>query len=408
MHDEEMIRAKYESLRPTLTERGRRLWAGAEARALGRGGKAAVVRATGLSPITVRAGMDELAAMEAGDEPRKGRQRKEGGGRKPLTSTDQTLLGDLKLLVDPATRGEPTSPLLWTSKSTYKLARELGAAGHEVGPRSVSKLLKELGFSLQAPSKSRETGGKHPERNAQFEHINSTTLSFQSRSEPVISVDAKKKELIGDFKNAGREWQRKGEPEIVRVYDFIDLALGKAYPYGVYDVTANEGWVSVGVDHDTAQFAVETLLRWWRNMGRGRYPGATELYIVADGGGSNSSRGRLWKSELQYFAQETGLKVTVSHLPPGTSKWNKIEHRMFAHITQNWRGRPLVSHEVIVNLIAATTTRTGLRIRAELDQGLYPIGVKVPDDVLEDLELVRDDFHGDWNYTIHPNPDLSG
>jgi transposase len=404
MHDEEMIRAKYESLRSTLDERGRRLWAGAEARALGRGGAAAVARATGLTRITVYAGMRELKAIEAGEVPAQGRQRRAGGGRKALAKTDPTLLEDLNKLVDPVTRGEPDSPLLWTSKSTYKLAQELGAGGHQIAPRSVSKLLKRLGFSLQAPSKSREMG-THPDRNAQFEHVNTTTKEFQSRLQPVVSVDAKKKELVGDFNNGGREWHKHGEPEIVRVYDFIDEQLGKAIPYGVYDVTANEGFVSVGIDHDTAEFAVETLLRWWRNMGQKRYPDATELYIVADGGGSNGSRARLWKSELQYFAHETGLKVTVSHLPPGTSKWNKIEHRMFAHITQNWRGRPLVSHEVIVNLIANTTTRTGLRIQAELDPRQYRTGIKVPADVFANIELQRNELHGRWNYSISPYQD---
>ena len=403
MNEELMIRTRYESLQATLDERSRRLWAGAEARVLGRRGVNTVARATGLAPNTVRAGVRELERIEAGEEP-SGRMRRVGGGRKSLTSKNAKLLEELQKMVDPLTRGEPDSALLWTSKSTYKLSEELRREGHAIGPRTVSRLLKGLGYSLQAPSKSREMG-QHPDRNEQFEHINRTTKDFQSRSQPVVSVDAKKKELVGDFKNGGTEWQRKGEPEIVRVYDFIDSDKGKAVPYGVYDVTANEGWVSVGIDHDTAEFAVETLLRWWHNMGQKRYPEAEELYIVADGGGSNSSRARLWKSELQYFAHETGLEVTVSHLPPGTSKWNKIEHRMFAYITQNWRGRPLVSHEVIVNLIASTTTNTGLKIRAELDERLYRTGLKVSDDVISELQLVRDELHGQWNYTISPYPD---
>jgi hypothetical protein len=403
-HDEEIIRAKYDSLKSTLSEKGRRLWAGAEARALGHGGISAVARACGLSRPTVQAGVAELERIEAGEAPTS-RMRRPGGGRKSLEEKDPTVLEDLRRLVEPATRGEPDSPLLWTSKSTYKLAEELQRQGHGIGPRSVSKLLKQdLGFSLQAPSKSREMGS-HPDRNAQFEHVNKTTVEFQSRGQPVVSVDAKKKELVGDFQNGGREWQKKGEPDLVRVYDFLDPELGKVTPYGVYDITANEGWVSVGIDNDTAEFAVEALLRWWRNMGQKRYPEATELYIVADGGGSNSSRARLWKSELQYFAHETGLEVTVSHLPPGTSKWNKIEHRMFAHITQNWRGRPLVSHEVIVNLIANTTTNTGLRIQAELDKGKYRKGIKISREVFASMELERNEFHGDWNYTIRPYPD---
>ena len=400
MSTEEIIKAKYELLKPTLDERSRRLWAGAEARELGHGGIIAVVRATGLTAPTVRAGIAELERIEAGEEAT-GRVRRTGGGRKHLTEKDPALLLALRKLVDPATRGEPQSPLLWTSKSTYKLRDELIREGHQIGPRTVSKLLKELGYSLQAPSKSREMGA-HPARNSQFEHINRTTQEFQSRSQPVVSVDAKKKELVGDFKNAGREWQPVGEPEIVRVYDFIDPEKGKAIPYGVYDVTANEGWVSVGIDHDTAEFAVETLLRWWRNMGKKRYPDAKELYIVADGGGSNASRARLWKSELQFFAQETGLKVTVSHLPPGTSKWNKIEHRMFAYITQNWRGRPLISHQIIVNLIANTSTRTGLKIQAQLDESLYATGIKVSKDEFDDIQLVRNELHGQWNYIISP------
>jgi hypothetical protein len=316
---------------------------------------------------------------------------------------DETLLRDLEALVEPVTRGDPQSPLRWTSKSTRKLAEELQARGHPIEARTVAGLLTELGYSLQALRKTRE-GGTHPDRDAQFGYINEQTLAFQAQGAPVVSVDAKKKELVGDFKNGGREWQPQGEPERVRVYDFVDKARGKAIPYGVYDVTTNTGWVSVGVDHDTAEFAVATLRRWWEQMGRAAYPQATHVLVIADGGGSNGTRTRLWKAELQRWADETQLHISVCHLPPGTSKWNKIEHRLFAYLTLNWRGRPLISHEVIVNLIADTRTTKGLSVRAALDPKSYATGKKVTDAEMAGLLLERAAFHGEWNYTISPRP----
>ncbi len=313
------------------------------------------------------------------------------------------MLRDLEALVEPVTRGDPQSPLRWTSKSTRKLAEELQARGHPVEARTVAGLLTELGYSLQALRKTRE-GGTHPDRDAQFGYINAQTLAFQVQGAPVVSVDAKKKELVGDFKNGGREWQPQGEPERVRVYDFVDKARGKALPYGVYDVTTNTGWVSVGVDHDTAEFAVATLRRWWEQMGRAAYPQAPHVLVIADGGGSNGTRTRLWKAELQRWANETQLHISVCHLPPGTSKWNKIEHRLFAYLTLNWRGRPLISHEVIVNLIADTRTTKGLSVRAALDPQSYATGKKVTDAEMAGLLLERAAFHGEWNYTISPRP----
>jgi hypothetical protein len=327
--------------------------------------------------------------------------RRPGGGRKRVTRTDPTLLRDLESLVDPVTRGDPQSPLRWTCKSTRNLAVALHARGHKVGDRTIARLLGELGYRLQANRKTKE-GATHPDRDAQFQHINEQTKACQQRGQPVVSVDTKKKELVGDFKNSGREWQPTGVPERVRVHDFEDKELGKAIPYGIYDVTANTGWVSVGTDHDTAAFAVETLRRWWRQMGESTYPGADELLVIADGGGSNGSRTRLWKAELQGLADKLGMRISVCHLPPGTSKWNKIEHRMFAYITQKWRGKPLVSHEVIVQLIGRTTTRTGLTIRAALDPGRYTTGKKVPNKEFADLQIARNTFHGEWNYTIMP------
>ena len=403
MHDKEGIRQKYEALKPFLDERVRRLWAGAEARGLGRGGIAAVAAATGLSRDTIRKGMrpipgGEGRALAAGVDVR---LRQAGGGRKRVVDKDETLLRDLEALVEPVTRGDPQSPLCWTSKSTRKLAEELQAHGHRIEARTVAGLLTELGYSLQALRKTRE-GGAHPDRDAQFGYINEQTLAFQAQGAPVVSVDAKKKELVGDFKNGGREWQPQGEPERVRVYDFVDKARGKAIPYGVYDVTTNTGWVSVGVDHDTAEFAVATLRRWWEQMGRAAYPQATHVLVIADGGGSNGTRTRLWKAELQRLADETQLHISVCHLPPGTSKWNKIEHRLFAYITLNWRGRPLISHEVIVNLIADTRTTKGLSVRAALDPTSYATGKKVTDAEMAGLLLERAAFHGEWNYTISP------
>lgn len=401
MGDVGLVRQKFEALRPLMDERMRRLWAGSEAIALGRGGIAVVAEATGMARNTVVAGIREQRQRQRSGASFEPSVRRRGGGRKRLTEQTPALLAALESLVEPVTRGDPQSPLRWTSKSVRKLADELGARGYRVSARTVNRLLGALDYSLQANRKTRE-GSSHPDRDAQFAHINERSKHFQRRGQPVVSVDAKKKELVGAFKNGGREWRPKGEPEPVNVYDFRTQALGRAVPYGVYDVTANRGWVSVGMDHDTAEFAVGTLRRWWHQMGQGCYPAARELLIVADGGGSNGSRTRLWKTELQRFADDTGLTVSVCHLPPGTSKWNKIEHRLFAYISQNWRGRPLVSFEVIVNLIADTTTATGLEIQAELDTNAYPKGRKVSDEELASVQMARDAFHGEWNYTIKP------
>jgi hypothetical protein len=396
----EVIRTKFEALSSVMDERTRRLWAATEARAIGRGGITRVSQATGISHVTIRAGLRQLGEECTTGTPA-GRVRRAGGGRKMLTQHDPGLLTALESLVEPLTRGDPQSPLRWTCKSTAKLATELNARGHAVSPRTINTLLARLGYSLQSHRKTRE-GGKHPDRDAQFEHINAKAESFVVAGQPVVSVDTKKKELVGDFKNGGREWQPKGKPEEVRVHDFIDPKLGKAIPYGVYDLAANLGWVSVGVDHDTAEFAVATLRRWWEQLGSGMYPGAKRLLVTADGGGSNGSRCRLWKLKLQEFADEAGLPITVCHFPPGTSKWNKIEHRMFCHITQNWRGRPLVDFECVVNLIGSTTTETGLEIRAELDKRAYPLGRVVTQQEMDSISIVADEFHGEWNYTIRP------
>jgi Rhodopirellula transposase DDE domain len=408
MQDVATIRAKFEALRPYLDERRRRLWAAAEALALGRGGLTAVATATGLQRATIRVGIRELqrgpATSRAGaavpDDQQ--RVRAPGGGRKSLTTQDPALLRDLEALVEPVTRGDPLSPLRWTCKSTRQLAAELVRQGHRVSHTTVAELLHALNYSLQGTRKTKE-GAEHPDRDAQFAHINEQTRAFQQRGQPVISVDAKKKELVGDFQNGGREWQPVGHPEAVRVHDFLDRRLGKAIPYGVYDVAANQGWVSVGIDHDTAAFAVASVRRWWEQMGRPTYPTATELLITADSGGSNGSHTRLWKTELQRLADETGLRISVCHFPPGTSKWNVIEHRLFCHITQNWRGRPLVSLEVIVSLIGNTTTRAGLKVQAELDPAAYPTGVKVSDADFAAVQLEPAAFHGDWNYAIAPH-----
>jgi hypothetical protein len=405
MHNVDLIKQKFETLRPLMDERMRRLWAAVEAQALGRGGLTAVSAATGLSRTTIAQGVREQQGLTA-EEPLTHRIRRAGGGRKAVTAQDTTLLRDVESLVDPLTRGDPQSPLRWTCKSTRRLATELKTMGHTVSARTVAHLLRALHYSLQANRKTKE-GGAHPDRNAQFAYINERTKALQTQGQPVISVDAKKKELVGDFKNGGREWQPMGQPERVRVYDFADKQLGKAIPYGVYDITTNSGWVSVGIDHDTAEFAVETVRQWWRQMGAGTYPEATQLLIIADGGGSNGVRTRLWKAELQRWADETGLRIAVCHLPPGTSKWNKIEHRMFAYITQNWRGRPLISHEVIVNLIGTTTTHTGLHIRAALDTKQYATGKKVTDAVFAAVHIERDAFHGEWNYTIVPREPMN-
>ena len=357
---------------------------------------------TGLGRETVARGIRELAAAsDAETSLPPHASRRQGGGRKKLTTKDPTLLADLDSLVSPATRGHPESALLWTAKSTAKLAAELQAMGHPISERSVATLLKELGYSLQAMSKTKE-GGNHIERNAQFEHIAAMVLEFQSQGQPVVSVDAKKKELVGTFANKGREWQPKGQPEAANVYDFIDKELGKVTPYGVYDLSHNIGWVSAGIDHDTAEFAVETLRRWWREMGSALYPEAKRLLITADGGGSNGSRVRLWKVALQQLCLETGLEISVCHFPPGTSKWNKIEHRMFSFISLNWRGRALATRQIIVNLIGETTTKTGLKIHAALDEGHYPTGRKVADKEMEELNLRRETFQPNWNYSLAP------
>ena len=399
----EWIREKYEAMSPAMNERMRRRWAATEARSLGWGGVTAVSKATGLTRKTIHAGLRELEADAADPEsilPRE-RIRRPGGGRKPVTQNQPHLLPALDALVEPTARGDPESPLRWTCKSTRRLADELRRQGFRVGERKVAALLKEAGYSLQANRKTKE-GTAHPDRDGQFEYINEQVRRFQRRGQPVVSVDTKKKELVGDFKNGGREWRRRGEPEEVRVHDFMDKTLGKAIPYGVYDLTHNEGWVSVGIDHDTARFAAEALRRWWKKMGSKRYPRAKELLITADGGGSNGCRSRLWKVALQGLADRLGLKLTVCHFPPGTSKWNKIEHRMFSHITLNWRGKPLVSHEVIVQLIAHTTTKAGLKVRAALDRRRYPAGEKITPAELKSLRLKRATFHGDWNYVIAP------
>lgn len=390
---DELLRRKFAVTLPLLDERQKRIVLAAEASSLGRGGITAVARASGASRMTIHEGMKELGVSLPG------KVRAPGAGRKRAVDTQPGLLEALNALVEPGSRGDPMSPLRWTVKSTRELVDELKRQGFSIGRERVGQLLKEAGYSLQANSKTRE-GGKHPDRNAQFEHIAMEVAKHQDSGQPVISVDAKKKELVGDFKNGGREWQPKGEPEEVRVYDFKDPELGKATPYGVYDVTRNEGWVNVGTDHDTAAFAVESIRRWWSLMGQFSYPDATELLISADGGGSNGSRVRLWKLELAKFAEETGLKITVCHLPPGTSKWNKIEHRLFSYITLNWRGRPLISHEVIVESIAATKTRAGLKVRAALDQSSYPTKVKVSDDQMAEIDISRHEFHGEWNYTL--------
>jgi len=397
------VRAKYQALAPIMNEKMRRHWAASEAIAIGWGGISAVARATGLSQTTIQAGIKELQQPSslANDPDAEARLRRPGAGRKALQETDRRLKRDLEKLLEASTLGSPTSPLRWTSKSSRQLSDELESQGHQVSYRTVTRLLHEMDYSLQANRKTKE-GRQHPDRDAQFERINNQVLAFQRRGQPVISVDAKKRELIGDFKQSGRKWRPSGEPVKVRVYDFEDKELGHAIPYGVYDLTHNEGWVSVGIDHDTAEFAAETIRRWWLEMGRKLFPGATDLLVTADGGGSNGSRLRLWKVRLQSLADELGLRITVCHFPPGTSKWNKIEHRMFCHITQNWRGEPLVSRTVIINLIGNTTTRTGLKVKAGMDLNSYPTGIKVSDEELASVNLEKDKFHGEWNYTIIP------
>ena len=392
-----MLAELFELVAPHLTEKQRRLLAGAAARALGRGGGARMARISGLSRPTVYAGVREL---DARPDPG-GRIRRPGGGPKHLVERQPGLLCALDALVDPDTRGDPESPLRWTCKSTRELADALGAQGFQVSDDTVGRLLKRQGYTLQRTLKTEE-GAQHPDRDAQFRYLNDTARGYLDQGLPVVSVDTKKKELVGRYANGGAEWQPVGEPERVNVHDFPDPEVGKAIPYGVYDLGANAGWVSVGTDHDTAAFAVATLGRWWQQAGQRLYPNADRLLVTADAGGSNGYRVRAWKTELARFAAETGLQVTVCHFPPGTSKWNKIEHRLCSHISTNWRGRPLVSHQVIVELIAATQTRSGLKIRAELDRGSYPLGVKVSDQELAAVPLHRHDWHGEWNYTILP------
>jgi len=393
------IKQRYELMAGHLNEHQRRLWAGAEARVLGWGGIGQVSRATGLSRGVVAAGRRELSQPDwriGGD-----RVRRPGGGRNRLTVRDPTLKADLERLVEPTSRGEPDSPLRWTCKSTRELTAALRQQGHPVSHTVVAELLHRLDYSLQANRKVRE-GGSEPDRDAQFAHINAVVVRYQAEGQPVISVDAKKRELIGPFKNAGRDWHPKGRAPAVNVYDFPNLSEGKALPYGVYDLTENTGWVNVGTDHDAAVFAVASIRQWWATMGQARYPQATRLLITADGGGSNSSRNHRWKWELQRWADESGLTIQVCHFPPGTSKWNKIEHRLFSAITQNWRGQPLVSYETVIQLIGATHTRTGLTVQARLDQHTYPTGIKIGDDQMSRVHLQKAPFHGEWNYTISP------
>jgi transposase len=396
---EATVRRRFARVRRLLNERQRRLWAAAEAEALGYGGVSTVARATGISRRAIHAGLGELKAghKALGVE----RIRRPGAGRQPLTVVQPRVKAALDALVEPTARGDPQSSLRWTCRSVRRLAAELQRQGYRIGRQKVADLLHELGYSLQANRKTRE-GADHPDRNAQFEYINRRVKALQRHGQPVISVDAKKKELVGNFRNGGREWCPAGEPLEVRVHDFRDAELGKAIPYGVYDLTNNEAWVSIGIDHDTADFAVKTILRWWRKMGCKRFPDARELLITADSGGSNSARCKLWKVALQDFADETGLIVHVCHFPPGTSKWNKIEHRLFCHITQNWRGQPLTELEIIVQLIGCTTTRAGLKVQAALDRRNYPKGIKVARDELATVQLRPAKFHGDWNYTVSP------
>ena len=398
--DEAAIGERFRALAGELDERQRRLWAAAEARSAGRGGIAATSRATGIAADTIRKGIREL---ESGASPGRGRVRRPGAGRKRATEVDPDLIGDLERLVDAGTRGDPELPLRWTSKSVRKLADGLAQLGHQVSYRTIARLLRALGYSLQANRKTHE-GADHPDRDAQFEHINHTARTALEAGEPVISVDTKKKELVGQFKNGGREWAPAGVPVEVNTHDFPSQADGKAIPYGIYDLANDEGWVSVGIDHDTSQFAATSILAWWENLGQRRFPNASTLTITADCGGSNSNRTRLWKTELQRLADRTGLQISVCHFPPGTSKWNKIEHRLFSYISINWRGKPLTSHQTVIDLISATTTTTGLKVYARLDPGSYPDKITITDEQLAAVQLEGDPFHPEWNYTIKPRP----
>jgi hypothetical protein len=393
----EAIRSKYIALEALLNEPARRLWAATESRMIGYGGDAVVASATGLARATIRVGRKELE----GGIGVSGRQRRRGAGRKPVVASQQGWVGALEWLVAPTTRGDPMSPLRWTCKSTRNLAAELKREGYSVSHVTVADQLRRSGYSLHALRKSRE-GTEHPDRDAQFEHINAMVEDFQARDQPVVSVDTKKKELVGNFKNGGREWQPQGQPEEVNVHDFPDDSLGKAIPYGVFDMTRNEAWVSVGSDHDTPAFAVASIRQWWKSMGKRSYPTAKELLITADAGGSNGYRARAWKLELQDLADDTGMRIHVCHFPPGTSKWNKIEHRLFCHITQNWRGKPLTSFETVVNLIGRTRTSKGLRVKARLDKNKYPTGLEIPKAEMQRLALRTNEFHGDWNYQLEP------
>jgi hypothetical protein len=397
----ESLARRYDAVKPHLTERQRRVWLGAEARELGSSGVKIVAEAVRVSPDTVRRGRDEL------DDPQPlevGRSRAPGGGRTRAEERDPGLADALDKLVDPESRGDPMTPLRWTSKSLRALAGELRSQGYQVSATLVARLLHQAGYSLQANAKTLE-GNQNPDRDAQFRHIHDTAAGFLSAGQPVLSVDCKKKELVGQFKNGGTVWRPEGDPEQVNVHDFMDKQLGKAIPYGVYDIGANTGWVSVGVDQETAAFAVNTLRSWWNTVGASAYPDATRLLITADSGGANGNRRRAWKTELAAMAAQTGLQISVCHLPPGTSKWNKIEHRLFSQITRNWRGRPLTSHETIINLISATTTTTGLTVTAQLDTGDYPTGIEVSDREMKELPITRNTWHGDWNYTLHPTRD---
>ena len=405
MADEKEVAQRFSLLASQLDERMRRLFAAAESLTLGYGGVSTVSRATGVSRRAIGAGIEELKQAQRRSksrDPGAGRVRKRGGGRRKNVVKDATLQSDLERLVDPVTRGDPESALRWTCKSVRKLAEELQRLDHKASHTLVAELLQAMEYSLQANSKTIE-GGSHPDRNAQFEYISGKVKQYLEEGQPVISVDTKKKELVGDFKNGGRELRPKGNPEKVRVHDFKIKELGKVAPYGIYDIGQNTGWVNVGTDHDTAAFAVESIRRWWRMMGQSEYPHARRLLITADAGGSNGARVRLWKTELQKLADQTGLAISVCHFPPGTSKWNKIEHRLFSFITQNWRGKPLVNHEVIVNLIAGTTNKGGLRVKTQLDTNPYPKGVKVSKGELAQVNVTGDEFHGDWNYTIAPS-----
>lgn len=398
--DTEMIKQRYALISPFLDERQRRLYLAAEAKVIGYGGVSTVSRMTGVSRSAISAGYEDYdQAKENKISP--GRIRKEGGGRKRTVTTDVTLKTDIEALIEPVTRGDPESPLRWTCKSVRNLSDELNRMGHKTSHRMVAELLHEMEYSLQGNRKTLE-GESHPDRNAQFEFINQRVKALQSMEQPVISVDTKKKELVGDFKNGGKELRPKGDPEKVRVHDFKIPELGRVAPYGIYDMTHNIGWVNVGLDHDTSAFAVESIRRWWHSMGRELYPQAKHLMVTADGGGSNGYRIKLWKVELQKLADETGLSIQVCHFPPGTSKWNKIEHRLFSFISQNWRGKPLISYEVIVKLIAATTNRIGLKVKCQLDTNFYPKAIKVSDREMANINIQRDSFHGEWNYTISP------